>query len=397
VADGSWTALAVEIYDERAWIRRVALEIAERIHQELPEIGRNAVLSEATQESVAENIGLFVSMVVAEVPPDRARPRTVAEEYVRLLVQHGVSADAVAATYRVAMRAFWQEWSELLRQRIDAADLADALDASTRFMLTFIDALSARVVAIHDEERQSWVRSGDAVRSATVQAILDGEHLDLEAAERRLGYPLGRMHRCVMVVGGGDASQVRDAAAAAAGDLGGTRSLLHRVNRATVAAWTAIAPDSDRQVGEAAAAGVVVAVGMPAAGVEGFRQSYRDALHARRVATLRASPMGSIVRYEDVALQALASADLEQAQRFVAWQLGRLAGSGHLVATLRAYLTNGSNLRMTAAAMGIHHNTVANRLRRTEELLGTPIAGRSAELLVAIELLDVASYAAPST
>jgi DNA-binding PucR family transcriptional regulator len=384
----------VEISDDRAWIRRVALEIAERIHQELPEIGQKSVLSEATQESVAENIGLFVSMVVAEVPPDRARPRTVAEEYVRLLVQHGVSADAVAATYRVAMRAFWQEWSELLRRRIDPAELADALDASTRFMLAFIDALSARVVAIHDAERQSWVRSGDAVRRQTVQAILDGEHIDLEAAERRLGYPLGRMHRCVMVVGDGgdgDTGQLRDAATAALGDLSGTGSLLHRVNRATLAAWTAIAPDSDRQVSAAAAAGAIVAVGMPAAGVEGFRQSYRDALHARRVATLRASPMGAVVRYEDIALQALASADLEQAKRFVGWQLGELAGSRELAATLRAYLTNDSNLRMTAAALGIHHNTVANRLRRTEELLGTSIAGRSAELLVAIELLDVAS------
>jgi DNA-binding PucR family transcriptional regulator len=403
VPDESWRALAVEISADGAWTGRVALQIAERINAELPEIGGRAVLSDATQESVAENLALFIAMVTADVPPDRARPRTLAEEYVRLLVHHGVGADTVAAAYRVAMGAFWEQWSELLRERIDPAELAAALDSSTRYMLAFIDAMSARVVAIHDAERRSWVRSGDAVRRETVQAILDGTALDLQAAERRLGYALGRLHRCVIVFadgGDGDISQVRDAATVAVAELGGSGALVYEVDRASVAAWTAIAADAGRQIGVAAAAGVIVAVGMPAVGVEGFRQSYRDATHARRVATLRASPIGSVVRYEDVALQALASADLDQARRFVGWQLGTLADSSaqsrQLVATLRAYLSSESNLRLTAAVLGIHHNTVANRLKRAEQMLGAPIAGRSAELLVAIALLDLLAYA-PAT
>jgi DNA-binding PucR family transcriptional regulator len=396
VSDESWRQLAVELSNDGAWIRRISVEIADLIHRQLPQLGSDSKLSEATRESVADNIWLFVSMVVADVPPDRARPRTLAEEYVRLLVQRGVAVETVIATYRVAVQAFWSVWSELLRERIAPAELAEAMDASTRFMLAFIDALTQQVVDVHVQEHRVWVRSGEAVRTETIQALLDDSPIDLEAAERRLGYRLGRRHRCAVVWSDEDAADtafVREAAAEAIAMLGGSGSLLLEVNRSTVAAWTAVAGDPAQSPAALVPSGVVVALGMAETGVAGFRQTYQDAMHARRVAILRDLPVGSVVRYEDVALQVLASADLDQARRFVGWQLGPLAGTSEadrqLAATLRAYLVNESNLRATAAAMGIHFNTVANRLRRIEELLESRIAGRAAELLLALELLEL--------
>jgi DNA-binding PucR family transcriptional regulator len=210
------------------------------------------------------------------------------------------------------------------------------------------------------------------------------------------------VHQCIAVWTDDEtvhSSDLRDAATEVIAELGGTGAVFLDVNRTTVAAWTALAPRADRRSGGFTAPGVVLALGMPEAGVEGFRQSYRDALQARRIAILRDLPIGSVVRYEDVALQVLATGDLDQARRFVAWQLGPLAGESagdrQLAATLRAFLKNESNLRATAAAMGIHHNTVANRLRRIDELLGAPVAGRSAELLLALELLEVTRRLAP--
>jgi hypothetical protein len=108
VSKGSWRDLAVELADDGAWIRRMTIEISDRIHREIPELGHDCELSEATRQSVADNIRLFISMVVAGVPPDRARPGIMAEEYVRLLAQRGVGADVVTATYRIAPMAFWQ-------------------------------------------------------------------------------------------------------------------------------------------------------------------------------------------------------------------------------------------------------------------------------------------------
>jgi hypothetical protein len=137
VERSSWREVAVELTEDAAWVRRVATEITDRIHREIPRLGTDTELAEATRESVADNVWLFVSMVVAEVAPERAAPRTLAPEYVRLLVRRGVGAEVVAATYRMATQAFWRPWTELLRARMPEDRLAAALDESTQYILAF--------------------------------------------------------------------------------------------------------------------------------------------------------------------------------------------------------------------------------------------------------------------
>jgi hypothetical protein len=398
VDGSSWREVAVELTEDSAWVRRVATEITDRIHRGIPRLGADPELAEATRESVADNLWLFVSMVVAGVPPERAAPRTLAQEYVRLLVRRGVGADVVAATYRMATEAFWRPWTELLRARVSEHRLAAALDESTQYILAFINALSDRVVELYAEERKLWVRSPEAVRADTIRALLDGGPVDATSAERRLGYPLGRTHRCVLAwteeadgdIGNGE---LRAAATSLIEQLGGADALWFEPNRTTVAGWTAVSPRAPRNPELSAPAGVWTALGTAQPGLDGFRQAYQDAMHARRVAILRDLPAGRLVSYDAVALQALASADLEQARAFVIRHLGPLARDDdvhrELAATVRAFLTHESNLRATAAAIGIHHNTVAKRLRRAGALLEEPIAGRSAEVLVALELLPV--------
>ncbi len=116
----------------------------------------------------------------------------------RLLARRGIGADTVAASYRLALNGFWEGWTALLRERVPPSELADALDASIRWMLTFVNALSERVIAIHEQERRSWVRSGEAVRAQTIRELLDGVPTDLRQAESRLGYPLDRTHICAV-------------------------------------------------------------------------------------------------------------------------------------------------------------------------------------------------------
>ncbi len=117
-------------------------------------------------------------------------------------------------------------------------------------------------------------------------------------------------------------------------------------------------------------------------------------MNARRVAVLEDAPGGTLTAYGEVALRALASADLEQAGRFVGAALGELADPDpsvrELATTLRSFLDHGSNLRATASALRVHHNTVANRIRRAEQLLPHPTVGRTAEILAALELLAIA-------
>jgi DNA-binding PucR family transcriptional regulator len=97
-----------------------------------------------------------------------------------------------------------------------------------------------------------------------------------------------------------------------------------------------------------------------------------------------------VTRYEDVALTAVASADMDLARDFVARELGPLAEQDddtvRLAATLRVYLEERASPRRTAQRLGVHENTVKNRVRTIRGLLGHAPEERVAETLVALRL-----------
>jgi DNA-binding PucR family transcriptional regulator len=117
-------------------------------------------------------------------------------------------------------------------------------------------------------------------------------------------------------------------------------------------------------------------------------------MHARRVAQLTHHRPGSVTPYDDVALASLTSADVEHAGEFVASELGQLAaGDDHLrrlTATLRVYLEENMSPLRAAQRLGVHENTITNRIRAAQELLPHPIEHRSPELQVALRLLRLA-------
>jgi DNA-binding PucR family transcriptional regulator len=99
----------------------------------------------------------------------------------------------------------------------------------------------------------------------------------------------------------------------------------------------------------------------------------------------------AVVHYEDIAVEAIALRDEEAARDFVASELRGIDGSDtrstRLRETLEAYFASGQNAAATAAALGVHEQTVGQRLRAVEERTGRPIIERRAELEVALRLL----------
>src|SRR5689334_18454136 len=93
-----WRELAAELAEDGDRIGLLASAVTERIVAGLP-LAADEQIAEATRRSVADNIWLFASMAAAEIPPERAEPRTLAEEFVRLLARRGIGADTVAASY----------------------------------------------------------------------------------------------------------------------------------------------------------------------------------------------------------------------------------------------------------------------------------------------------------
>lgn len=98
---------------------------------------------------------------------------------------------------------------------------------------------------------------------------------------------------------------------------------------------------------------------------------------------------------------AIATADADQARDFVRRELGRLAEDSdearRLAATLRVYLDEGSSARRAAKRLGVHENTIKNRIRTAEEQLGHPVTSRLAEMLVTLRLAPLARASGRAT
>jgi DNA-binding PucR family transcriptional regulator len=131
---------------------------------------------------------------------------------------------------------------------------------------------------------------------------------------------------------------------------------------------------------------VRVAVGEPAGGLDGFRQTHDQAVRTYGLA-LAASPGTRVTTFTEVGALALICADWDAARRWVAATLNDLAiddePHARLRETLLTYLTTGS-YTTTAERMVLHKNTVQYRVGKAEEALGVPIGERRADVELAL-------------
>lgn len=114
--------------------------------------------------------------------------------------------------------------------------------------------------------------------------------------------------------------------------------------------------------------GLLVGVGDPE-GVEDARASWTNAAHALASATT-AVP---VVRWEELVREGpLTILDRERAAAFATSFLGRIDDEA-LVQTLRSFLRHHGSRLKVAQELGVHRNTVANRIAQIEAALGSPL------------------------
>ncbi len=234
-----------------------------------------------------------------------------------------------------------------------------------------------------------------------VHAVLGGTENDATRAGQVLAYELDR-HHVALALWADDATPAADATArleALAGDIGaalGTRRLLSTASGVR-GLWAWIGSDTpvdlsalDAWAG-APARGLQVAAGRVQRGLQGFRESHREALAAQRIA-LRSRRPSVLTRHADVEVAALVSTDELALRRFVERELsGLLAGdasTARLRDTALVFLQSGANARVAAERLGTHKNTVLYRLHRIEELFGRPIDERRLQLELALTAVD---------
>jgi hypothetical protein len=397
--------LAVEaLAADPQWLSGLAASITDAIHAEMPELDVDEQLRQGTYASTEGVLRTFLAMVLAGQEPEEAEMPPAAVEYAREFVRRGLPLDSLLRTYYIGHATFFRLYVEQLHEVLDdPIELTRAIEAGGSWSFDFIDTLSRGLVKRYAAERDRWVRSAAALRLDITERLLGSGRIDVEAAEAQLGYRLGRPHLAFVVWGdpdepGRDLGALERAASEVADLHAPSQPLLVPFGSDLVAGWIGgpglpDAPELENaRFGAAQESGLRVAFGTRADGIEGFRRSHQQARYARRVALLGGDEPGSVTLYDRVALTSLASADLDHAREFIHTELGPMAAGDHntrrLATTLMVYLEEGSSPKRAAKRLGVHENTIPNRIKAAQALLERPIEGRAAELLVALRLRE---------
>src|SRR4051794_17505519 len=354
----------------------------EALESELPLLRDEPDLAEAARASVLANVALILDFASGAASLADLEPPPAAVAFTRELARRNVPVAELDRAYRLAQHALWR-WSvaEVRRRLSDDAAVAAAVEALSEAAFITGDALTAVVMTRYAAERERWVRSAEAVRRATVDEILAGEAVDVDAASRRLRYELRQPHQAFVVWADSEDGVPETVAAL----VGGPHALLVPMGPGLVAGWSARA-----DAAAATSPDTVVALGTRASGAAGFRRSHHQAMETRRVA--RAVGLGHApVRYEDVALLALLTKDPDQARDFAERTLGPLAArdesTRRLAETLFAVLEEQGSPRRAGRRLGVHENTVAKRLRAIDALLEGEERPPPSDLLAALAIV----------
>jgi DNA-binding PucR family transcriptional regulator len=394
--------------DLRGQARELAARIVRQMQAQLPDVmpdaetvAENTVSAEETLRSLAQVIERGADPRAVELPAS-----TIA--FAHAGVHRQIPLTAVLRTYRIGHEQIWQWFFDHIVARTDDAQRrATATSLMSHWTFAFVDAAVTRAEQTYEVERERWLRSALASRGEAIAAILAGTERDTRRASQRLRYELARAHIGIAaaVEQADEDSDPQSLLSETISALAATVSadpLVFPSGVTTCMAWISRArrfsDDDIVALTRQRAPGVRVAIGEPGTGIDGFRHTQIDAGHARRVAS--EAKLSGPIRYADVAVVAMATADADQAARFVDRVLGPLAGDDEVTRraaeTLAVYLSENRSRTRAAARLYVHANTVSYRIRQAEEILGRSIESAPFDLQVALALLPAVRGARPT-
>lgn len=349
--------------------------------------------------STASNLATIVDMLALNISLDDITVPPAAAEYARRFAQHGLSLEALLRAYRLGEHMFVQRTMNTLGRLDLPADAALAATSQiARLTNRYIDQVIEGLIAIYEDERSRWDARSDAARAARVRAVLDTEGLDLASAEKMLSMSLSGWHLAAIIwtqpgSPDPDAAQLRAGAvmlSAATGKAPLTISADERTHWAWISSTvepTLDIPLLEHELGKHPALRIAVGDG-PSPGLDGFRQTLRDAQRARTVAVTAADSHRALVLHSQVALAGLLVDHLADVKAWAGRVLGGLMRDDdatlRLRETVQVFLDAQGSFTDAAARMHVHKNTVHYRVRKAEEILGHPLTANRLDTEVAL-------------
>jgi hypothetical protein len=389
-----------------ARVVEVSDDVRDHLIQSIPELRGDEQVVTLLAASVAANVTTVLHILEHDIVPEQVEPPAAAVEYARRLAQRGVPLPALIRAYRVGHGRFLR-WclDEAARQIPDGSAVVAIADRMLDLSFRYIDRVTERLITAYQQERDRWLLTHTAARAARVKAVLADERADAVAAETALGYPLGQHHIGVVSwvpepTRGGDGLARLDRLTVAVAQALGSRGRPLFVPCDESVAWSWLPMGSHADVAYDALDKILedqdpsarIAVGEPAPGLDGFRQTHQQALRARDVANA-AHPGPRATAFAHVAPVALLLPDLDATRGWVWSVLGQLADDDEhdqrLRETLRVFLATGSSYAATAERLNLHRNTVQYRVRKAEEAIRRPIQDHHADLELALRVCHI--------
>ncbi|MEU4595885.1 helix-turn-helix domain-containing protein [Nocardia sp. NPDC023988] len=361
----------------------------------IPEFRHDDEVRRLMVASTESNLTAIIDILTLGIGLDDITVPPAAAEYARRFAQHDLSLEALLRAYRLGEHMFVQ-WTITLLTEL-APPTAMALAAAARvaeLVNSYIDQVIEGLIDIYGTERRRWDARTDAARAAQVRAVLDAEELDLASAEQMLSASLRGWHQFVLLwtpPGTADPGPVLRAGIQVLAAVSARSPMTVEIDEHTRWVWLASTGrpvlDTARLVRELRATPILsMAVGDPATGLAGFRQSFHDAQRARSVAV--AARSRGVLAYADVALTGLLADDVTRVQAWAARVLGGLMGTDETAArlreTVRVFLDARGSYTDAAARLHVHKNTVHYRVRKAEEVLGHPLTEHRLDIEVAL-------------
>ncbi|UDY25182.1 PucR family transcriptional regulator [Nocardioides sp. Kera G14] len=372
---------AAEMWEHSA---ELGAALAEQIAADVPELAGDPVLVEDLANSVVANLREATGRLAqGDLNPGTAVPEA-ALAYARRLAERGIPASALLRAYRIGQaRAQEAVGANLAASGADPSIVIAASQALSAVAFDYVDGISERVVAAHEDARARWEAVGAARGSGLVAALLDDHAERAQLAARELGHRLDQDH-VGLVLWGGDRPHPTLTRRPGA--------LVVPVDSTTVWAWL---PGDDVRLQELGSPDGApegwVAVGDVAAGPDGFVESHRQARRLQGlVAAMRPETRPRVARAGAARLPLLLARDPAAAAQWVHQTLGALALDDVTHArfrdTLRAFLEAGGSYATAADRLGVHRNTVLYRVRRAEEILGRSLREDRLEVETALRV-----------
>ncbi|MEV0333748.1 helix-turn-helix domain-containing protein [Nocardia sp. NPDC050717] len=361
----------------------------------IPEFRHDDEIRRLMVASTEANLTAILDMLTLGIAPDDVTVPPAAAEYARLFAQRELSLEALLRAYRLGEHMFVQRAIAVLAEL--APPTEDALASAARVadvVNGYIDQVIEGLIDIFESERRRWDARTDAARAAQVRAVLDADDLDLASAEQMLSASLRGWHQFVLLwtpPGTADPVTALRAGTGVLAAVWGRAQMAVEVDEHTRWIWLASTArpvlDTVRLATELRVLpNLSMAVGDPAPGLDGFRQSFRDAQLARAVAV--AARARGVTRHADVALAGLLADRVPDVQRWAERVLGGLMGEDETAArlreTVRVFLDARGSYTDAAARLHVHKNTVHYRVRRAEEVLGHPLTEHRLDIEVAL-------------